>query len=192
MFKRRKKPSLLRRSANLMWPSIGWKRSSLYLMHRVGRMKGTPHGIAAGLASGAAVSFTPFLGWQTLLGLGLAWVLRANLIASVLGASIVANPWALPLILIWLYNSGVWMMGGNAGAPDPDFVALFADLARALASFDFQYVYDTAWPVLAPMVLSSIPSAIVAWIVFYAISKPLVASYRQRRVDAAAARKVRA
>jgi len=62
MFGRRNPLPVLHRVWSVVWPKAGWRRASRYMAHRVRRLPGTPYRIAAGVASGAAVSFTPFIG----------------------------------------------------------------------------------------------------------------------------------
>ena len=55
-----------------LWPTMSLRRIGSYYKRRVARLPGTPHSIAAGFASGAAVSFTPFMGFHFVLGALLA------------------------------------------------------------------------------------------------------------------------
>src|SRR4051794_41561690 len=100
---RRDRPSILRRLRGWLWPRAGWRRAGRYLLARIKHLPGTPHAIAAGLATGAAVSLTPFLGLHVLLALGLARLTGSNLLAAGLG-TLAGNPWALPLIWTATYR----------------------------------------------------------------------------------------
>ena len=111
MFKRREKPKLHHRARDFLWPSLGWKRSTEYLFHRIGRLPGSSHTIAAGFACGAAISFTPFVGLHFVFGGICAWAIRANIMASIIGTA-VGNPWSFPFIWTLIYNLGVWMGQG--------------------------------------------------------------------------------
>ena len=62
MFQRRRQLRPHHRLRNFFWPTSGFRRSFSYLWHRIARLPGTPHAIAAGFAFGAAISFTPFIG----------------------------------------------------------------------------------------------------------------------------------
>ena len=77
-----------------------------YLTHRVVRIPGSSYSIACGLAFGAAVSFTPFIGLHFLISMGLAWVFRANVIAAAIG-TVVGNPWTFPFIWLATYQTGI-------------------------------------------------------------------------------------
>lgn len=60
----------------------------------------TPHRIALGMAIGLLIAWTPTVGIQTLLALPLAWLLRANLVAAVIGIYL-SNPVTF-LPMYWL------------------------------------------------------------------------------------------
>lgn len=183
MFLRRKKISWPNRLRELVWPAAGWQRTLSYLFHRMARLPGSPYFVAAGFACGAAVSFTPVIGTHFVLGCLLAWVLRASLLASVVG-TFVGNPWTFPFIWIWIYKLGHWILdepGVNA-AYHFDFSRFFGTIIQAFLRLDMVYLFETAWPVLWPMTVGGIPTAIVAWFVFYIPLKPMVAAYQHRRL----------
>ena len=101
MFMRRDPLPIHRKALAAVWPEMGWRRSSRYLMVRIGRLPGSGQAIAGGFAWGAAMSFTPFIGLHILLSAIGAWVSRCSIVAAVLG-TIVGNPWTFPFIWIWL------------------------------------------------------------------------------------------
>ena len=83
----------------MIWPRSGWKRSFLYIKHRVLRLPHSTHDIAMGLSAGCVVSWTPTWGFQILQCFAFCKITRANFLASLLG-SLFGNPWTFP-ILIW-------------------------------------------------------------------------------------------
>ena len=171
-----------RRFREIMWPSAGWRRSTYYLFHRVVRIPGTPHFVAAGLACGAAISCTPFVGLHFVLSFLLAWIVRGSLLAAAIGTA-VGNPWTFPFIWVWIYESGHWLL--NVSSPIPaesvNFVKFFAHITMAALRLDIKYLIDSAGPVLWPMFVGSVPTAIVVWFAIYLPIKPVVASYQARR-----------
>ena len=182
MFGRRNKILWSARLRDFVWPRSGWRRSTEYLRHRIFRLPGGPYAIAAGVACGAAVSFTPFVGFHFVLAALLAWLLRANIVASAVGTA-VGNPWTFPFIWVWVYELGTWMgVGGASAAGNLDFTGLFAAVLQALLRFDMIYLFETAWPVMAPLLAGSVPTTIVVWFVFYLLMKPMIASYHHRRL----------
>ena len=174
---------MLERLRELLWPRSGWERAAKYVFHRVARLPGTPYAIAGGLACGAAVSFTPFLGMHIVLSVLLAWIIRASIISSIIGTAI-GNPWTFPFIWVWVYELGRWM-GAGAGANRADhldFIGLFGRMLEASLRLDVAYLFEIAWPVFWPMLLGSIPTAIVVWLAFYVPLKPVVETYQRRRL----------
>lgn len=165
MFRRREPLPLYRRLRQLLWPSLGWRRSLHYMMHRLSRLPGTPYRIAAGFASGAAISFTPFMGLHFVLAMLLSLALRGNLIAAAFG-TVVGNPWTFPLIWAWAFALGRWMLGGSGAFQE---------------GLTLAYIFDRPFEVLLPMTLGGVPTAIVAWFVAYWPIRSLVSQYQRAR-----------
>ena len=162
---------MLHRVREAVWPRKGWRRATLYLAHRVRRLPGTPYRIAAGFACGAAISFTPFIGFHFAGAALLALIMRANVVASAIGTA-VGNPWTFPLIWAWIYTLGQWMLGRPAISEIPEILSL-------------TYIFDRPMEVLWPMTLGGIPTAIAAWFGFYLPIRGAVAEYqylRRRRI----------
>jgi uncharacterized protein (DUF2062 family) len=165
--------SRLVRWSNYIWPRMGLKRYALYLRHRVGRMPGTAHSIAAGLASGAAMSMTPFLGLHFLLGAFLAWILRGNILASAIG-TVLGNPWTFPLIWIWTYRVGCWIM-----AKDPVQEKVH-NLSVASA---VQAPLETLEPFILPMLVGSIPLGLMLWFGIYWPLRGAITRYKAQQTE---------
>ena len=108
MFDRRDKLDAFQRVISFFWPAMGWRRTSHYFKHRLGRIPGSPYEIAAGFACGAAISFSPLVGLHFILGAIWAWSIRANIISSAIGTAL-GNPWTFPFIWIWIYQCGLWL-----------------------------------------------------------------------------------
>jgi len=153
------------------------------MMHRLARLPGSSYSIASGFAMGAAISFTPFVGFHIVISATLSWIIRGNIVASAVG-TIVGNPWTFPFIWIWLYESGHWMLGTSREEMSdiPDFYASFSMVGEALLRFDLASLYDIMVPVVWPMFISGIPTAMVVWIVFYIPLAKLIAKYQRRRI----------
>lgn len=168
MFKRRNPLPFHQRAGAFMWPRSGWRRSGAYVAHRLRRLPGTPYRIAAGFASGAAVSFTPFIGLHFVLAAGFALLVRGNVIAAAIG-TVVGNPWTFPFIWLWTYSLGRWVLGGEHG-----LTGLPEDLS-------FHHIFENPFEVLLPMIVGSIPTAAVAWFVFFWPLQRTVAGYQRAR-----------
>ena len=167
MFKRRRPLPPIRRLWELVWPRGGWWRMVLYVVHRLGRLPGTPYRVAAGFACGAAVSFTPFMGFHFIGAALLALLIRGNVLASAIGTAI-GNPWTFPFIWIWTYKLGHWLLGDSANYPLPEELSM-------------HYIFDNFASVFWPMTLGGLPTAIVAWIGFFWPAYALVLQYQRRR-----------
>ena len=178
----------------LVWPHIGFRRAAAYIVHRITRLPGSPHSIAAGFACGAAISFTPFLGLHFALAALVAWLMGGNIIASAIGTA-VGNPWTFPFIWAWTYEFGVWILGADGARSTPDqlaFTELFARLVTSVLRFDFAGFVTYVWPFLWPMIVGSVPTVFIAWAAFYWPMWGVVAEYqavrRRRREKRRAAR----
>jgi uncharacterized protein (DUF2062 family) len=75
------------------------------------QLKDTSHAIALGTAVGMFFGFVPLWGFKTLIALGVSRLLRANLLATAIAATLhdVALP-LLPLLLRWEYDIGYWLL----------------------------------------------------------------------------------
>jgi len=168
LFRRRKPRPIHRRIINVIWPLMGIKRTGHYVMHRLGRLRGGPYAIAAGFASGAAISFTPFMGFHLLLSAALAWATRGSIVASLIG-TLIGNPWTFPFIWLWIYHLGVWMMGGEATAVLPE------------EGLSISILMDQFRGIFIPMVMGGLPTAIVVWWIFYWLGRRLMERYHLHR-----------
>lgn len=72
--------------------TTGWRRYEKRMLARLSRLGGTPYSIAAGVACGVAVSFTPFVGLHFVLAVATAWLVRGNVLAGMLGTA-AGNPY---------------------------------------------------------------------------------------------------
>ena len=182
MFKRRNKSKFYQKLKGFLWPSLGWRRSTQYLFHRIARLPGTPHSTAAGFACGAAISFTPLVGFHFLFAGLIAWIIRANIVAAVIG-TVVGNPWTFPFIWTFIFKLGVWLGAGGTGAnaSELDFQIIFSKSLDAIFTYNLSYLFETAWPVFWPMLIGSIPSFIVIWVSFYFLLRPLIKRYQEKR-----------
>lgn len=181
MFKRRQKPSWAARLRNMVWPEGGWKRYGQYILLRLNRLKGTPQEIAAGVACGVAISFTPFVGLHFVLAAATAWLVRGNILASALGTA-AGNPWTFPFIWLSVLYTGRRFLGMSE-VPDArvDFLQVFEKGMHALMTFDFTLFFHDIWPILWPMMVGCIPFYIVSWLLSYYLFKIALEKLAARR-----------
>ena len=167
VFRRRRKRPLLARVLEFVWPRMGWRRAGRYYVFRIKRLPGTPYTIACGFALGAAVSFTPFIGFHFVLAGILAWALRANLLASAIGTA-VGNPWTFPGIWFGV----LWLGSKILGREMPQLS--FSDLSVTM-------IFDHFSTIGVPMIVGGVPSALLAWVVFYIPIRRAIANYQHHR-----------
>jgi uncharacterized protein (DUF2062 family) len=86
------------------------------------------HEVAAGLALGLFIGFTPTMGAQILLTAAAAYALRVNIPAALAG-TFVSNPFTAPLIYPLEYHLGVWLVG----VPEPSELEGYVGAMRSFA-----------------------------------------------------------
>ena len=154
----------------MVWPLMTGRRLILYYRHRIGRLSGTPYYIAAGFATGVAVSFTPFIGFHLLMGSIIAWILRGSLMAMVLGTVVAGNPWTLPLIWMGTYKAGVAMLGQSG-----------RETVSSVHPFTWADLLDKPLELLLPMSLGCLPAVIVSGAVSFFFVRHAVKGYKETR-----------
>lgn len=204
MFGRKKELPLWVRLKGWLWPSMGWRRLAVYMLKRLTRLPGTPHNIAAGFACGAAISFTPFVGFHIALAILLAYLLRGHLIAAAVG-TVVGNPWTFPFIWLATYKVGQVMLGSAEAAPWPA-VTMFKHVVTDLGNLiwptltgespwaAFKQVVIDLRALIWPMIIGSIPLALIAGFATYFPLSKVIGAYhhaRERRREKRALRRAR-
>lgn len=177
LFRTRDKAPLIKRIRVALWPRVSWSRSVQYFKQRVFRLSGSPHAIALGVAIGAAMSCTPFLGFHILIGLVIAVAVGGNLIASALGTAF-GNPITFPIIWASTYRLGQMILG-NPPVHGDQYIA------HGLAYRSF----DTLWPIVKPMMVGAIPVGLASGAIMYVLSYQGVRAFRAIRSERLAARK---
>ena len=181
MFQRREQLSFLHKLGQLFWPRMGWRRTLSYFWHRLQRIPGTPSSIAAGFACGTAIAMTPFYGTHIVTAGLLAWAIRGNIFAAVLGAQL-ANPWTAPPLWFGAYYLGAWLSGLNLSDHPPNFIAMFKGLTESTLNMDGAMFRDRVWPIFWPMLVGSIPMSIVTGVISYFALLPVLKTVQERRV----------
>lgn len=144
-----------------------------YWGYRLVRISDTPHSIAAGVASGAAVSFTPFLGAHFVLAFLITLIARGNFFAAAIG-TVVGNPWTFPIFFALSNSIGMLILGEGTDLAVPawSWGALFDQPAEYIVSY---------WPLIRTMAVGSVPVAIFMWLVFYIGVKGAITGYKLAR-----------
>ncbi|CAF0704450.1 DUF2062 domain-containing protein [Candidatus Methylacidithermus pantelleriae] len=94
---------------------IGWIRRRC---QRLVSLPEAPHRIALGFCVGFFLGFTPFFGFKTVLAIAIAWVLRGNKIAALIGLNLhdIVLP-LLPALFKIEYIVGNWVLGRTDAPP---------------------------------------------------------------------------
>lgn len=169
MFRRKKPKRTIAALRDMIWPRMGWQRVFSYWHHRVFRGNDSTYKIAAGLAVGAAVSFSPFVGFHIILSIVLARLLRANWIAAALGTAW-GNPWTFPFLFTSSYVTGAKMLratGTGADVTLPEYI----DFEYIIGQPKEFFLYLLGHPVelLLPMTLGSLVVGTVFWVFAYCL-----------------------
>mgnify|MGYP002381812671 CR=1 FL=1 len=156
-----------------------------YFGKRILRLNATPHAVAAGVAAGTAMSFSPLLGLHTIAALALAFVMRGNLIAAALGTAL-GNPLFLPFLLGASYRVGVWIEGGHARS------SAVHKVEAGLANVSWSALGDAVaalWPTLRPMLIGSVLLGAAVGVIAYFGVRAAVKAYQAGRLARLTARK---
>lgn len=173
MFQRQHPLTRRQKIRQAIWPSMGWRRLVRYFRHRIGRLPGTPYFIAAGFATGIAISFTPFIGFHIMLAGIISWILGGSLIAMVIGTIVGGNPWTFPFIWLGAYKLGKVMLGQHAA---------HAESSVLKHQFLFSDLLDKPFKLLLPMTLGSLPLALLSWIASFYFVQQVVKRYKDARL----------
>ncbi|MEM0907242.1 MAG: DUF2062 domain-containing protein [Pseudomonadota bacterium] len=179
LFDRRQEPRAMEKVRVALWPRRSFSRSFQYVKHRILRLQGSPHAIAAGVAAGAFASCTPLVGFHFLLAFAVAYVIGGSLIAAALGTA-VGNPLTFPLIWVSSFQVGELILGapkGGAGGTPLDL------------SFDLIWSsFWTVWPTLQVMILGGAVIGLVLGTILYFLVRSAVMMSKSMRAERLAKR----
>lgn len=122
------------------------------MMLRLLRLRGAPEEIAKGLALGIFIGLTPTFGFQMLLAVCLAILLKENKVAAMLGVW-VTNPVTAPVIYALEYESGR--------------VLLNMEFVHMPTSLSFSALKSLGWEVLLPLCIGSLLWAVLCSLAVY-------------------------
>lgn len=176
---------------DFVYPRRGWGRGFSYLKHRLRRLPDTPEKIARGIFAGVFVCFTPFFGLHFFAAALLAMILRGNVVASLL-ATFFGNPITFPFIAVVSMKTGHFLIGetysaeesrslyqnfrGAAADVKDNFLAIFSDRTADWSQLG-QFYHD----VYLPYLVGGLIPGLIAGIVAYYMSVPVIAAYQKRR-----------
>lgn len=196
VFRRRTPRSLWRAAAESVYPRGGWWRAMEYIKHRLRRLPDSPEKIGRGMAAGVFISFTPLYGFHFLGGLLIAWAIRGNLLASMIG-TFVNNFLTIVPISAMAVTLGYWLLGmepreGMIEGLGHAFAGAWDDIWHNLGAIFgpermewgglAEFFRDVFWPYLAGGLLPGLVAALAS----YWLTVPLVRAYqaaRRRRLE---------
>ena len=146
--------------------SINLKRASLFYFLKLVRVKDSQDKLAIGFACGSMVSFTPFIGFHFFLAVIFAYILRGNIVASLIG-TFIWNPFTFPFIWIFIYKVGN---------------IFFKNDQNFSLELTFQSLFDQGYDILIPMLIGSLIVSIPIWLISYYTVKFLILSFKKRKV----------
>ncbi|MDH2328529.1 DUF2062 domain-containing protein [Cereibacter sp. SYSU M97828] len=194
VFKRRERRSLAGWAREMVYPTGGFRRATQYVMHRMRRLPDEPHRIARGFFAGSFISFTPFFGFHFIGAALIAWAMRGNILAALLG-TFVGNPLTTPIIAITSVELGHRILGITDPMDLGSIAAAFANAGtelwdNAIAPFTGQAMH---WESLAAffrtiyfpyMIGGILPGIVISGILYY-LTIPLVRAYQKLRASKA-------
>ena len=146
------------------WPLV--RQGKLNLIRFI-RLRGTPEEVAKGFALGIFIGMTPTFGFQMVIALFFAWILRENKIAALLGVW-VTNPITAPIIYATQYETGRIVLG-------MDRLSLPSELS-------FEAFMNIGTDIMVPLCLGSLIHAVLWGFLTYALTLRFIPSLRMVRI----------
>ena len=192
MFKRREKRSIFRFFYEVIFSLKGISRAIEYVGIRLKRIPDTPHKISLGMSCGIFASFTPLFGLHFLIAGLLSYLLRANVLASLIG-TFVGNPITFPIITVFNLKLGEWILGsseyssGDGGKIFEGFLDFIFLIYKSfftegsIGENNVPRMNEFLNGVFIPYSLGGLILGIFIAVVSYFLLRPLVATYQKKR-----------
>ena len=188
-FGRKKKKTLIISIFNFIKIFFTFSRTKKYISLSIKRIKGTPQALSLGLATGIAISFTPFIGLHALLAIFISWVIGGSMAAALIG-TLFGNPWTFPFIWYFTFEIGQFINYGFLSYEEEfSFKVIKKEVSTLLAIVKniiiFANIFDLEENVvklkLIPfMVVGSIPLVFISWIFSYFSFLIIFKSYKKK------------
>ena len=163
------------------WVRRRWHRLRRFFARRVFHADDTPHVIALGISIGTFAAFLPILGFQMMLALAGAALIRANKVAA-MSMTWITNPVTTVPSLYLCYTTGRWIVPTSWSGSENGLqriVGLASDPAPLDPSFWNELGLALAGAGLELWVGSLVVAAIAAAIAYFP-ARWLVVNYRVR------------
>lgn len=188
-FGRKKKKKLIISIYNFIKIFFAFSRTKKYISLSIKRIKGTPQALSLGLATGIAISFTPFIGLHALLAIFISWVIGGSMAAALIG-TLFGNPWTFPFIWYFTFEIGQFINYGFLSYEEEfSFKVIKKEVSTLLAIVKniiifaniFELEESVAKLKLIPfMVVGSIPLVFISWIFSYFSFLIIFKSYKKK------------
>ena len=189
LFKQRKKIDFISKFLNYFWPKTGWNRLFKYTTLRIKRLPGSPHTIALGFTFGVIAAMTPLFGLHFIIGILLAWIFGASIIASIIG-NFVGNPWTFPFICLlnlkigsYFYTSN-YLNNINMKLISNELYLLWNSFYAFFIEFNFEgaFLFLSELKLIPPMFIGSFFTIICISAPCYFISKFIITNYKNSKI----------
>ena len=192
MFRRRERRSVFRFFYEVIFSLKGISRAIEYVGIRLKRIPDTPHKISLGMSCGIFASFTPLFGLHFLIAGLLSYVLRANVLASLIG-TFVGNPITFPIITVFNLKLGEWILGssdyssGDGGKIFEGFLDFIFLIYKSfftegsIGENNVPRMNEFLNGVFIPYSLGGLILGIFIAVISYFLLRPLVATYQKKR-----------
>ncbi len=188
-FGRKKKKRLITSIYNFIKIFFAFSRTKKYISLSIKRMKGSPQALSLGLATGIAISFTPFIGLHALLAIFISWVIGGSMAAALIG-TLLGNPWTFPFIWYFTFEIGQFINYGFL-SHEEEFsfknikkeistllvilknIIIFANIPELEENFE-------KLKLIPFMIVGSIPLVFITWILSYFSFLIIFKSYRKK------------
>ena len=191
VFKRRDRRPVWRILVEFFWPRGGWGRAARYVQYRLHRLPDSPETIARGIFAGVFTTFTPLYGLHFVVAAALAWLVRGNILASLLG-TFFGNPLTYVPIGIVSLELGYFLLGIDRRSPHhasllDKFAYAGQDLWHNVCAVftgdpaDWTNLRIFFHEVFYPYLIGGILPGIISGLVAYYLSVPVIRAYQNRR-----------
>ena len=192
MFKRRERRSIFRFFYEVIFSLKGISRAIEYVGIRLKRIPDTPHKISLGMSCGIFASFTPLFGLHFLIAGLLSYLLRANVLASLIG-TFVGNPITFPIITVFNLKLGEWILGSSEHSSGDggkifegflDFIFLIYKsffTEGSIGENNVPRMNEFLNGIFIPYSLGGLILGIFIAVISYFLLRPLVATYQKKR-----------
>ena len=188
-FGRKKKKKLIISIYNFIKIFFAFSRTKKYISLSIKRIKGTPQALSLGLATGIAISFTPFIGLHALLAIFISWVIGGSMAAALIG-TLFGNPWTFPFIWYFTFEIGQFINYGFLSYEEEfSFKIIKKEISTLLIILKNIIVFANIpeleenmdkLKLIPIMIVGSIPLVFIAWILSYFSFYIIFKSYRKK------------